>query len=294
MRDVQGKVALITGGASGIGLGMARAFIGAGMKVMIADIREDHLSQALSSFGDNANVRGMKLDVTDRSAIVRAADETEHAFGKVHVLCNNAGVGAGGPMAMATYADWDWIMGVNLGGVINGIVTFVPRMLAHGEGGHIVNTCSMSGILPHPGAGIYTTSKAAVIGMSEVLRSELAESNIGVSAFCPGPVQTNIAESEKTRPAHLAETGYAEFNRQRPRRLNAALFMDPLEVGERVLKGVRDNKLFIFTHSEFRAGLRERCDAIMAAVPDRPQDPAFMAEVPFLLRNRIYTEGRTE
>jgi NAD(P)-dependent dehydrogenase (short-subunit alcohol dehydrogenase family) len=290
--DVEGKVAFITGGASGIGLGIARAFVRADMKVMIADIREDHLTSALSSFGDNSKVRGLKLDVTDRAAMAHAVEETLRAFGKIHVLCNNAGVGLAGPMKLATYADWDWVMGVNVGGVINGIVAFLPRMLAQGEGGHIVNTCSMSGILPHGGAGIYTTSKAAVIGMSEVLRSELAEEKIGVSAFCPGPVQTNIAQSGKTRPAHLAETGYAQFDRQREGRSVSPLYMEPLLVGERVLEGVRHNELFIFTHSEFRDGVRERCEAIMAAIPDRPEDPAFKALVPFLLRNPIYTEGR--
>ncbi len=290
--DVEGKVAFVTGGASGIGLGIARAFARAGMNVMIADIREDHLKSALSTFSDNKRVRGLKLDVTDRPAMARAVEETLRAFGKIHVLCNNAGVGLAGPMKLATHADWDWVMGVNVGGVINGIVSFLPRMLAQGEGGHIVNTCSMSGILPHGGAGIYTTSKAAVIGMSEVLRSELAEEKIGVSAFCPGPVQTNIAQSGKTRPAHLADTGYAEFDRAREGRSVSPLYMEPLLVGERVLEGVRKNELFIFTHSEFRDGVRERCDAIMAAIPDRPEDPAFKALVPFLLRNPIYTEGR--
>lgn len=290
--DVEGKVAFVTGGASGIGLGIARAFARAGMNVMIADIREDHLKSALSTFSDNKRVRGLKLDVTDRPAMARAVEETLRAFGKIHVLCNNAGVGLAGPMKLATHADWDWVMGVNVGGVINGIVSFLPRMLAQGEGGHIVNTCSMSGILPHGGAGIYTTSKAAVIGMSEVLRSELAEEKNGVSAFCPGPVQTNIAQSGKTRPAHLADTGYAEFDRAREGRSVSPLYMEPLLVGERVLEGVRKNELFIFTHSEFRDGVRERCDAIMAAIPDRPEDPAFKALVPFLLRNPIYTEGR--
>jgi NAD(P)-dependent dehydrogenase (short-subunit alcohol dehydrogenase family) len=290
--DVKGKVAFVTGGASGIGLGMARAFVRAGMTVMIADVREDHLASALSSFSNSEKVRGLKLDVTDRSAMARAVEETLRAFGKVHVLCNNAGVGLAGPMKLATYADWDWVMGVNLGGVINGVVAFLPHMLAQREGGHIVNTCSMSGILPHAGAGIYTTSKAAVIGMSEVLRTELAEENIGVSAFCPGPVQTKIAQSGKTRPAHLAETGYAEFDKAREGRSVSPLYMEPLRVGERVLEGVRRNELFIFTHSEFRDGVRERCEAIMAAIPNLPENPEFKALVPFLLRNPIYTEGR--
>jgi NAD(P)-dependent dehydrogenase (short-subunit alcohol dehydrogenase family) len=288
MKDVKDKVAFITGGASGIGLGMARAFARAGMKVVIADIRRDHLDAALDSFTGEDKVHAIQLDVTDRAAMTRAADETERVFGSVHVLCNNAGIGLAGPLKLATYNDWDWVMSVNVGGVINGVQTFLPRMLAHGEGGHIVNTSSMSGIFPHANAGLYITSKFAITGMSEALRTELAADNIGVSVFCPGPVQTNIARSGETRPAHLSETGYAEFDKQRQARSASPTFMDALLVGEKVLAGIRRNALYIFTHPEFRDGMQSRCNALMAAVPDDDPDPARVATIGFLLANPIY------
>ena len=287
MKEVRGKVAFITGGASGIGLGMARVFVDAGMKVAIADIRRDHLDEAITSFENSKNVLAIELDVTDRAAMARAADETERVFGKVHVLCNNAGIGIGGPMKLATYDDWDWIMEVNVGGVINGIQTFLPRMLAHGEGGHIVNTSSMSGIFPAPGAGLYITTKFAVVGLSEALRSELANDDIGVSAFCPGPVASDIADSGRTRPARFASTGYAETDKARGR-FDTSVFMDPVEAGKRVLLGIQRDDLYIFTHPEFRDGIKSRCDAIMAAIPDDEPDPARVAQIGFLLSNPIY------
>jgi NAD(P)-dependent dehydrogenase (short-subunit alcohol dehydrogenase family) len=289
MEDVKGKVAFITGGGSGIGLGMAGAFIRTGMRVVIADIRPDHLEQAARLLEAGGAVHAIQLDVTDRDAMSRAADETERVFGKVHVLCNNAGIAATGPMKLATYSDWDWTVSVNLGGVINGVQTFLPRILAHGEGGHIVNTSSMSGILPHAGAGLYITTKFAVVGMSEALRSELTVENVGVSVLCPGPVQTNIAECGRTRPAHLADTGYGESDKNRQQHSVSPLYMDAAKVGDRVLEGIKRNDLYIFTHSEFREGIRSRCEAVMAAVPDTEPDPALMEAVPFLLHNPIYS-----
>lgn len=291
MKDLQNKVAFITGGASGVGLGMAKVFAAAGMKIVIADIRQDHLDEAMAHFNQtNASVHPMQLDVTNRAAMERAADEAEAVFGKVHLVCNNAGVNLFAPMDECTYQDWDWVLGVNLGGVINGVKTFVPRIKRHGEGGHIVNTSSMSGIFPHANAGLYITSKFAITGMSEVLRTELAADNIGVSVFCPGPVQTNIANSGATRPAHLAETGYAEFDKQRQARSVSPTFMDPLLVGEKVLAGIERNDLYIFTHPEFRDGMQARCNALMAAVPDETPDPDRVAAIQFLLSNPIYSK----
>jgi NADP-dependent 3-hydroxy acid dehydrogenase YdfG len=290
MKEVRDKVAFITGGASGIGLGMAKVFLQAGMKVVIADIREDHLDEAMKSFPDARRVHGIQLDVTDRIAMARAAEESERVFGQVHVLCNNAGIGIGGPLKHATYDDWDWTMGVNVGGVINGVQTFLPRILAHGAGGHIVNTASMSGILPHPGAGLYITTKFAVVGLSEALRTELAADNIGVSAFCPGPVQTNIADSGRTRPAKYSSTGYAEADKARGR-FDTSVFMDAVKVGERILRGIQRNDLYIFTHPEFLEGIRARCEALLAAVPREEADPARVAAIGFLLSNPIYSSG---
>src|SRR5580658_10876758 len=215
MQDLPGKTAFVTGGASGIGLGIAKALLGAGMNVVIADIREDHLAAAQAELGSPQRVLALKLDVTNRSDYARAADAAEARFAKIHILCNNAGVAVVGPTELATYADWDWVMGVNLGGTINGIVTILPRMQKHGEGGHIVNTASMSGLMPHPGATIYGTSKGAVVSMIECMRAELEPQGIICSAFCPGAVQSDIAEASKTRPAKLADTGYAEADKRR-------------------------------------------------------------------------------
>jgi len=153
MRDLRGKVAFITGGGSGIGLGVARAFVNEGMNVVLADLRQDHLdaaSAAFASTGRSRNVHTIRLDVTDRDAMAAAALETERVFGKLHVLMNNAGVGIEGPFRDATYADWDFALGVNLGGVINGIQTFLPRIRAHGEGGHVINTASLAALVAMP------------------------------------------------------------------------------------------------------------------------------------------------
>ena len=208
------------------------------MNVVIADLRRDHIETAMGGFAGKP-VHAIELDVTDREGFARAADEAERVFGNVHVLCNNAGMGILGPVTLARYDDWDWGLGVLLGGAVNGIQTFVPRLLAHGEGGHIVNTASMAGVLPIPGAAIYITAKAALIGLSEALRSELAGEGIGVSAFCPGPVQTNIREGGRMRPERYGDSGYVELERELEERPNSPLWMDPLECGERVLDGIR-------------------------------------------------------
>ena len=279
MKEVKDKVAFITGGGSGLGFGMAAAFLRAGMKVTIADIRQDHLDQALSSLKKFGAVHGIAVDVTDRGAMMRAADETERVFGKIHVLCNNAGVGVGGPLKLATYDDWDWVVGVNLGGVINGVQTFLPRILAHGEGGHIVNTSSMSGVVAHPKGVIYATTKFAVVGLSESLRTELAADNIGVSAFCPGPVNTDFAHAGETRPARLANTGYSATEKARQAHSTSPLYMDAEKAGELVLEGVRKNKLYIFTHSEYGDAIRARCANVVAAIPDYAPNPELVKQI---------------
>jgi short-subunit dehydrogenase len=214
-------------------------------------------------------------------------------LGSVHVLVNNAGMGIGGPIKLARFDDWDWGLGVLIGGVVNGITTFLPRMLAHGEGGHIVSTSSMSGVVPIPRSAIYTTAKAALIGLSETIRGELADDGIGVSAFCPGPVRTNIRESGRTRPErYKRDSGYAEVEQQLEQRPNSPLWMDPLECGERVLAGVRRNDLYIFTHPEFRDGAKERFDKMLASFPDEPINAERAEAIGFLLHNPIFTERR--
>ena len=296
MKDVAGKVAFITGGASGMGLGMARAFSAAGMQVVIADVRRDHLEQAMSHFRNGqAQVHPIQVDVADRDAMTRAADETERVFGKVHLLCNNAGVGIFGPLLEATYDDWDWGLGVNLGGVINGVQTFLPRIRSHGEGGHILTTASMSGLLGGV-AGIYATAKYAVVGFMECLRPELEPLGIGTSVFCPGLVNTRIFEAEKLRPARFASTryqapaeGHAEFMRTKV----LPTGMDPLEAGERVLRGIRRNDLYILTHPEYEAGLRERFEAILASFPVEASPPAArVAAEAVVLRHPMFPAER--
>ncbi len=287
--EVDGKTAFVTGGASGIGLGMATAFVEAGMNVVIADLRRDHIERALTEL-EGKNVHAIELDVTDREAFAAAADEAERVFGNVHVICNNAGMGILGPVTLARYDDWDWGLGVLIGGAVNGIQTFLPRLLEHGEGGHIVNTSSMAGVLPIGGAAIYITAKAALIGLSEALRTELAPEGIGVSAFCPGPVQTNIREGGRSRPEHYADSGYAELERELEDRPNSPLWMDPLECGERVLAGIRRDDLYIFTHREFREGAHERFHAMLASFPDEPLNQERADDIPYLLSNPIFRE----
>jgi NAD(P)-dependent dehydrogenase (short-subunit alcohol dehydrogenase family) len=272
---------------------MSAAFVAAGMNVVIADLRPDHIETALERIaegGRRESVHAIELDVTDREGFARAADEAERVFGNVHVLCNNAGMGILGPVTLARYDDWDWGLGVLLGGVVNGVQTFLPRLRAHGEGGHIVNTSSMAAVVPIAGAAIYITAKAAVVGLSEALRSELAREGIGVSAFCPGPVQTNIREGGRTRPERYGDSGYIELERQLEERPNSPLWMDPRECGERVLEGVRRDDLYIFTHREFREGADERFRAQLASFPDEPRDDERAEAISFLLSNPIFGE----
>ena len=270
MRDVAGMTAFITGGGSGVGFGMAKAFCGAGMKVVIADVRQDHLDEAMTRL-KGMKVHALRLDVTDRAAMARAADETEKVFGKVHIVCNNAGVNLFNDIGEASYDDWDWILGVNLGGVVNGVRTFVPRIKAHGEGGHVVKTASMAAFIASGRAGIYCTAKFAVRGMSEALRASLLPHRIGVSVLCPGLVKSSIYESEKIRPAHLS----AQATRTDPEFLTwlaqvHEVGMDPEEVGQKVLRAIRRNDFYIFSHPEFKEELRAIFDEALQALPDEP------------------------
>jgi NAD(P)-dependent dehydrogenase (short-subunit alcohol dehydrogenase family) len=210
MRDVAGKVALITGGASGIGFGIARVFLRSGMKVIIVDNNAKNLEDAADRVRGVDGVHIMQLDVADRAAVLRAADEAERVFGKLHVLCNNAGVGGGGSVDDPDFADWDWLMSINFGGVVNGVKAFVPKLKAHGEGGHIINTSSMAGITPLPNeGGAYTTSKFAVRGLTESLRLTLAVHNIGVSLLCPGLTNTRILRMRASAPARAVSRAKA-------------------------------------------------------------------------------------
>jgi NAD(P)-dependent dehydrogenase (short-subunit alcohol dehydrogenase family) len=303
MKDVEGRVAFITGGGSGMGLGMARAFTVAGMKVVIADLRQDHLDHAMELLTrTGASVHRLKLDVADRAAMAVAADETVRVFGKVHVLVNNAAVGLIGPMIDARYDDWDWMLGVNIGGVVNGLMEFLPKIRGHGEPGHVVCTSPMAGLFAHGGggAGIYNTTKYAVVGLMESLHEELAPLGIGVSVFCPGLVNTNIHEFERLRPARYANTGYAvhaDTAAAREEFMKTQILpagMDPLEVGERVLRGIRNNDLYILTHPEYEQGVRDRFEAILASFPrgEPLPPPERVAAEKRVLRSQVFISER--
>ncbi|KPL67562.1 C alpha-dehydrogenase [Erythrobacter sp. SG61-1L] len=276
MKEVRGKTAFITGGASGMGLGMAKAFAEAGMKVVIADIRQQALDEAMAEFAHtNFAVHPIRLDVTDRDGWSKAAEEAEAIFGHIHVLALNAGVGIAGPMATSTFKDWDFNIQVNIYGVVNGLVTFLPRMQAHGEECHIVATSSTGGFSAVGTAGLYCTAKFAISGMMEALATELEGTPIGVSCFYPGPVQTNLgATTGEVRPEHLQNEPQPEVGPDgRPPRnftFDPSVFMSKEEVGKRVLRGIRRGDLFIMTHPEFAPGIKARNDALLRAQPVEP------------------------
>lgn len=281
MREVQGKVAFITGGDSGIGLGIARAFTDAGMKVVITYRTQAHLDEAMKLLKGAADrVHAISLDVTDRAGMEKAAAETIEVFGKVHVLVNNAGVAVIGGLSRASYEDWDWAMGVNAGGVFNGVRTFLPRIQAQGEGGQIISVSSLAGLLGHAPAGVYTASKFAVVGMMEALRAELADTSIGVTVFCPGIVNTNIGSSQRNRPAGAAaappkvDPGFkldpamlAQMQKAMAESHGVPPGMDPMDAGRRVLQAMRRNDLYVLTTPEFEPEFAARGEAIVASLP---------------------------
>ena len=307
MKNVEGKVAFITGGASGIGLGIAKVFVKNGMKVVIADMRQDALDEAMAFLKENGTdkiVHPVNLNVTDREAYAAAADEAERVFGKIHVLVNNAGVGSGGSVITSTYKDWDYSMGVNVGGVINGIVTILPRIQEHGEEGHVVSTSSTVGLFAMIGCGIYTTTKFAVTGLMESLASELEGTNIGASVLYPGATTTNLGLSSMVnRPEHLKNEGEPEFpplsqEQGAPRMpaMDTSTFMDPVEIGERVLRAIKRNDIFIITHPEFRNGIKCRNDAVLRAIPDEPPNvkrTAVLRGFGTLVYNPVYERQTT-
>jgi NADP-dependent 3-hydroxy acid dehydrogenase YdfG len=275
VKDVVGKVAFITGGASGIGLAMARSFSAAGMKVAIADIEQAALEVVHAEFSaTNAEVITLNVDVTDRAAMEGAARDTEAAFGNVHVVCNNAGVVLGGPIHEMSYEDWDWVLGVNVNGVINGVRTFVDRLIAHGEGGHFVNTASIAGLMGLPGASVYNASKFAVVGLSEAMRLDLEPCGIGVSVLCPGYVHTGIFAAERNRPERLRadadekpRTRAEDTAQERDESFDelSAAIIDPAVVGEMVLAGIQNDDFYIFTHPQTKQRTDARADQMTAA-----------------------------
>jgi NAD(P)-dependent dehydrogenase (short-subunit alcohol dehydrogenase family) len=269
MKDLQGKVAFITGGASGLGLAMAKAFGREGMKVMIADIEEQALGRAVKELNaSQVRAEGVLCDVADRNGVRNAALKTVSAFGKVHVVCNNAGVAVGGPIGEVNERDWQWIVDVNLLGVVYGMETFVPLIESHGEGGHFVNTASMAGMISPPNLEPYCATKFAVVAMSEGWNAQLAPKNIGVSVLCPGFVQTRIHESERNKPtrygsAATVHSALGTGREQAAQMVQSGIPVDP--VGNRVVEAIKDNDLYIFTHVELKPFVEMRFNNILAA-----------------------------
>jgi len=287
MQNLAGKTAIVTGGASGIGLGISRALLAAGMNVAIGDLRETELAAAREALGSPDNLVALPLDVTDRQAYAAFADAVEARFGKIHLLANNAGVVVSGPVEQASFSDWDWVIDVNLRGTANGIVIVLPKILSHGEGGHIVNTASTSGIMPHPGAAIYVATKSAIVGMSEAMRGELEPRGVIVSVLCPGPVRSRITDAGRNRSDDYAGSGYE------PGPMGGGGELPPWmmgadEVGELVREGVEKDWLYILTHNEHGEGLAERAAALQAALPDRPLNEDLMSAMTVTLRNPVH------
>jgi NAD(P)-dependent dehydrogenase (short-subunit alcohol dehydrogenase family) len=284
MHDLNGKTAFVTGGASGIGFAMAKGFLEAGMNVMLADIEEKALAKALEALANYDNrLEGMVLDVSLRDAYEKVAAETIARFGKVHVLCNNAGVSRAGPVDKVAPSDWEWVWGVNLRGTVTGIQTFLPHIKAHGEGGHIVNTASMAGLIGSALSGVYSSTKFAIVGISEVLAEELQDTAIGVSVLCPGFVRTNMNDNGRNRPARFgggfdvwADPALAERNA----RFRAATIagLDPDRVAPMVLRAIRENRLYIVTDPTRREFVAARYARIMEGFDACEEDLAAPAE----------------
>ena len=274
MRELAGKTAFVTGGASGIGFALGRTFAEAGMQVMLADIESDALLAAVEDLrGIGPAVKGVTCDVADPDSVEHAAETTFAAFGNVHLICNNAGVAGGSGIDNIVLDSWRWVLDVNLMGVLHGIRTFLPHIRAHGEGGHIVNTASMAGLQSGLGFSPYSTSKFAVVNMSEGLAMQVRPLGIGVTVVCPGYVRTRISESARNRNARYGPS--PELDPTSPAGVLAAKSaelaksgLDPLDVAAQVLTAIRENELYVFTHydASWRGEVEARFAAILAAL----------------------------
>jgi NAD(P)-dependent dehydrogenase (short-subunit alcohol dehydrogenase family) len=269
MNQFKGKTAFVTGGAGGIGLAQARAFGQRGMNVAIADVEAAACAQAVDMLRrERVLVIGTACDVSDRASLEEAAARAFSEFGNVHVLCNNAGVSRAGPIEGIAASDWDWVIGVNLKGLIHGLQIFVPHMKAHGQESHIVNTASMNGVAGAALAGPYCATKFAAVGISEVLAAELAGGPIGVSVLCPSWVKTCMLDNGRNRPARFGgpialdmDGGNAERNKRYAQALANGL--DPAHVAELVCEAIVARRLYVFTHADRRADVERRFELMM-------------------------------
>ncbi|WJS98565.1 SDR family oxidoreductase [Novosphingobium humi] len=296
-KDWAGRVAFISGGVSGLGFGIARAFALAGMRLALSWRNEDYRSKAAAWFAQNGLEEPLwvRLDVTDREGFARAAEQVEAHFGAVHLVVNNAGVSVFGNTAEASYDDYDWIMGVNFGGVVNGVVSFLPALRRATGRRHVINIASMAAYLSGPQAGIYTASKFAVRGLTESLRYNLVPLGIGCSLVCPALVATNAWDSAFRRPAEFADSGFGEVNRGALEHFGKVFSagMDPLEAGQRILSGMSEGKGLIFTHPEFAEDFKAIYEDSLAALPSDEAPPERL-EVERMRRaaNKAALEGR--
>ncbi len=280
MRELAGKAVFVTGGASGIGLALGHAFAAAGMKVMLADVDAPSLASAVQSLKSiGPDVRSVACDVADPGSVDHAAKTAFEAFGKVHILCNNAGIISAGGIDGISLEEWRWVIDVNVMGVLHGIRTFLPHIRSHGEGGHILNTASMAGMRNGLGISPYSATKFAVVSMSEGLAAELKPFGIGVSVLCPGFVRTRIMESQCNRPTSYssgsipdAETSDNATIAKLIGLVNAGT--DPADIASRAVAAIQNDELYVFTHPERRPDLQARFSAILAAFDRTLTEPA--------------------
>lgn len=276
MKDFAGQLAFITGGASGAGFGQAQVFGRLGCRIVIADIRAEAVAEAVAALkAEGIEAHGIQLDITDRAAYAAAADEVEQVFGQAPTLLfNTAGVNNFGPIENTTYGDFDWLIGVNLGGVVNGMVTFVPRMIASGKPGHIVSVSSLGGFTGSALAGPYSAAKAAVINLMEGYRQGLEKYGIGVSVVCPANIKSNIARATLTRSAAYGESGYVE-GEEAIASLDSIYQhgMEPTELAENIKRGIEQNALYIIPYPETKEMLAGHFAAIVDSIPAIETDP---------------------
>jgi NAD(P)-dependent dehydrogenase (short-subunit alcohol dehydrogenase family) len=265
METLKDRVAVVTGGASGIGRALCLAFARAGARVVVADLDEASMAETVRGVEQaGSQAVAVRTDVSQRAAVDALAEAAFARWGAVHVLCNNAGIALWGPTHTATQEDWEWAIGVNLWGVIHGVAAFVPRMVAQGQGGHVVNTASMAGLIASEGLGVYNTTKYAVVGLSETLQKDLRRHGIGVSVLCPMGVKTRIRESDRSRPARLARTASEKGEAVEL----IGRYLDPDQVAGMVLRAVRGNQLYVITHEEGLDPLRRRFERMRKAVEE--------------------------
>jgi NAD(P)-dependent dehydrogenase (short-subunit alcohol dehydrogenase family) len=264
-----GKVSVVTGGGSGIGRALALGLAREGARVVVADVDEADAAETVrlvaAAGSDGLAVR---TNVAEREDVEGLAERVFERYGAVHVLCNNAGVVVHGGLEAATWEDWQWVLGVNLWGVVHGLLAFLPRMIAHGEGGHVVNTASMAGLIASKGLGVYNTSKYAVVGLSETLAKDLRPHGIGVTVVCPMGVATRIRDADRNRPAALRTVADA---RESDEVTLIGRTLEPEDVAQRTLDAVRAGELYVITHDEALEPLRRRFQRLEEAVGRRPE-----------------------